>query len=73
MILIAHRGNINGSGEYENGQKYLQCKRCLDYIKVDTDAVGVTCSHCVALIQIAKFPDSLPKSSKKKDEVKDGK
>ena len=24
MILIAHRGNINGSGEYENGQKYCQ-------------------------------------------------
>ena len=24
MILIAHRGNIKGSGEYENGQKYCQ-------------------------------------------------
>jgi len=24
MILIAHRGNINGPGEYENGQKYCQ-------------------------------------------------
>ena len=50
----------------ENGQKYLQCKRCLEYVKVDSDAVGVTCSHCVAVIQMVKFPDSIPKSSQKK-------
>ena len=24
MILIAHRGNMNGPNEYENGQKYCE-------------------------------------------------
>ena len=50
----------------ENGQKYLQCKRCLEYQKCDNDAVAITCAHCVAIIQMVKFPDSLPKSISKK-------
>ena len=49
----------------ENGQKHLQCKRCFEYTKVDNDAVAVTCSRCVAIIMIAKFPDTLPKAAKK--------
>ena len=49
----------------EDGQKHLQCKKCYEYQKVDTDTVAVTCSRCVAIIMIAKFPDTLPKAAKK--------
>ena len=49
----------------EDGQKYLQCKRCFEYQKCDSDAVAITCAHCVAIIMMAKFPDTLPKSQKK--------
>ena len=49
----------------EDGQKYLQCKRCYEHIKVDNDAVAVTCSHCVAIYMMAKYPDTLPKTQKK--------
>tara|TARA_Y100001963_G_scaffold122638_1_gene172064 strand:- start:104 stop:514 length:411 start_codon:yes stop_codon:yes gene_type:complete len=50
----------------ENGQRYLQCKRCLEYQKVGKEIVAITCSRCVTIIQIAKFPDTLPKHSIKK-------
>ena len=50
----------------ENGQRYLQCKRCLEYQKVGNEVVAITCSRCVTIIQIAKFPDTLPKHSVKK-------
>ena len=50
----------------ENGQRYLQCKRCLEYQKVGDEVVAITCSRCVTIIQIAKFPDTLPKHSVKK-------
>ena len=50
----------------ENGQKWLQCCRCMKHQKVDIDTAKVTCSRCVVLIDIAKFPDTLPKSWKKK-------
>ena len=49
----------------EDGQKHLQCKKCYEYQKVDADTVAVTCSRCVAIIMIAKFPDTLPKAAKK--------
>ena len=49
----------------EDGQKYLQCKRCYEHVKVDTDAVAVTCSHCVAIYMMVKYPDTLPKTQKK--------
>ena len=50
----------------EDGQKHLQCKRCYEYTKVDTDAVAVTCSRCVVIYMMAKYPDTLPKTQKKK-------
>ena len=50
----------------ENNQRYLQCKRCLEYQKVGNEIVAITCSRCVTIIQIAKFPDTLPKHSVKK-------
>ena len=31
----------------EDGQRWLQCKVCYDYIKVDEDAHAITCSACV--------------------------
>ena len=48
----------------ENGQKHLQCKRCYNYVKVDSDAVAVTCSHCVLKIDLIKFPDTAIKKQK---------
>ena len=49
----------------EDGQKHLQCKRCYEYQKVDTDAVAVTCSRCVAIYMMAKYPDTIPQIKKK--------
>ena len=48
----------------EDGQRYLQCKRCFEYQKCDSDAVAITCSHCVQLIMMAKFPDLIPQQKK---------
>ena len=50
----------------EDGQRYLQCKRCFEYQKTGEKTVAITCSHCVAIIMITKFPDSLPKNWQKK-------
>ena len=46
--------------------RWMQCKHCYDYVKVDEDAVAITCSKCVVIRDVAKFPDTLPKSWKKK-------
>ena len=40
----------------ENGQKWLQCKVCYDYIKVDEDTCGITCSACVLKKTLALKP-----------------
>ncbi len=50
----------------ENNQRYMQCKRCFDYIKVGETTCAITCSRCVVIIDMIKFPDTLPKSWKKK-------
>ena len=50
----------------EDGQKYLQCCRCMKHRPVDMETAKVTCSRCVVIIDIAKFPDTLPKSFKRK-------
>jgi hypothetical protein len=49
MILIAHRGNINGPGEYENGQKY-----CQEAIDAGTQILGglVMINHNIESILI---------------------
>tara|TARA_Y100001973_G_scaffold5986_1_gene8331 strand:- start:396 stop:749 length:354 start_codon:yes stop_codon:yes gene_type:complete len=44
----------------------MQCKHCYDYRPVSEDTVSVTCSKCTTIIQLNKFPDTLPKSHKKK-------
>ena len=50
----------------EDGVRYMQCKHCYDYVSVSDDIVAVTCSKCTTIIQLNKFPDTLPKSHKKK-------
>ena len=50
----------------EDGQKYLQCCKCMKHRPVDMDTAKVTCSRCVVIMDVAKFPDTLPKSWKKK-------
>jgi hypothetical protein len=48
----------------EDGQRWLQCKYCYDYQKVDTDIVKVTCSNCVTKIDLIKFPGTAIKKQK---------
>ena len=40
----------------ENGQRWLQCKVCYDYIKVDEDTHAITCSSCVLKKTLALKP-----------------
>jgi len=46
----------------DNGIRYLQCKRCGEYVKTGKKAVAITCARCVAIYQMAKFPETLPKT-----------
>ncbi len=49
------------SYEDENGQKWLQCKFCCEYQKVDNPIGYITCSNCVVKIDMMKFPDTIKK------------
>ena len=40
----------------ENNQRWLQCKVCYDYIKVDEDTHAITCSDCVLKKTLALKP-----------------
>ena len=40
----------------ENNQRWLQCKVCYNYIKVDEDTHGITCSDCVLKKTLALKP-----------------
>ena len=40
----------------EKGQRWLQCKVCYDYIKVDEDTAGITCSTCTLKKTLALKP-----------------
>jgi len=46
----------------ENNQKFMQCKQCYQYTETSDDSVAVTCSTCTTVINITKYPDSLPKT-----------
>ena len=48
----------------ENGQRWLQCKYCYDYQKVEESTSAVTCSSCVVKIELIKFPDTAIKKQK---------
>ena len=48
----------------ENGQRWLQCKYCYDYRKVEEHTSAITCSNCVVKIDLIKFPDTAIKKQK---------
>ena len=50
----------------EDGQKWLQCCRCMKHRKVDMDTAKVTCSRCACIRDMIMFPDTLPKHTTKK-------
>ena len=51
----------------ENGQKYLQCKCCYNYQKVDIKSISVTCSRCILVRTLKLIPlDEMIPSLKKK-------
>ena len=51
----------------ENGQRYLQCKGCYDYQKVDDVAVSITCGRCTIIRTLKLWPmDEFVKSTKPK-------
>ena len=49
------------SYEDENGQKWLQCKFCCEYQKVDNHIGYITCSSCVTKIDMIQFPNTIKK------------
>ena len=48
----------------EDGQRWLQCKYCYDYRKVEEHTSAITCSNCVVKIDLIKFPDTAIKKQK---------
>ena len=48
----------------ENGQRWLQCKYCYDYKKVEPEPGAITCSSCVVKIDLIKFPHTAIKKQK---------
>ena len=52
---------------HEDGQRWMICKSCQsNYVKCSESTSAITCSMCVMVIDINKFPDTLPKSHLKK-------
>ena len=50
----------------EDGQRWLQCKHCYDYKKVEPEIGVITCGNCVVKIDLIKFPDTAIKRQKPK-------
>ena len=48
----------------ENGQRWLQCKYCYDYKKVEPEIGAITCGTCVVKIDLIKFPNTAIKKQK---------
>ena len=48
----------------ENSQRWLQCKSCYEYKKVDEGVKATTCSRCVVMTDLIKFPDTAIKKQK---------
>ena len=42
----------------EEGQHWLQCKFCYDYVKVDNPGGYITCSSCVIKLDLINFPET---------------
>jgi len=49
----------------ENGQKFMECKKCGYYVHTSEEAVAITCSDCVQRICIAKRPELIPELNPK--------
>tara|TARA_R110000782_G_scaffold136851_1_gene229317 strand:- start:1052 stop:1462 length:411 start_codon:yes stop_codon:yes gene_type:complete len=51
----------------ENGQKYLQCKGCYEYQKVDDESISITCGRCTIIRTLKHTPleDMIPSLKKK--------
>ena len=48
----------------ENNQRWLQCKYCYDYQKVEEWVGAITCGNCAVKIDLIKFPDTAIKKQK---------
>ena len=46
------------SYEDEDGHKWMQCKFCCEYQKVENRVGYITCSKCVTMIDMIKYPKS---------------
>ena len=40
----------------ENGQRWLQCKSCYEYQKVEEHTKGITCSRCTMINALKRKP-----------------
>ena len=51
----------------ENGQKYLQCKDCYNYQKVNDESISITCGRCTLIRTLKLIPleDMMPSLKKK--------
>ena len=49
------------SYEDDKGQRWMQCKFCCEYQKVDDPVGYITCGSCVTKIDMIKFPDTIKK------------
>ena len=45
----------------EDGQRWLQCKSCYEYKKVEEHTKAITCSNCIVKIDMMKFPNTIKK------------
>ena len=48
----------------EDGQRWLQCKYCYDYKKVEPEVGAITCGTCAVKIDLIKFPHTAIKKQK---------
>tara|TARA_R110002020_G_scaffold41229_2_gene121540 strand:- start:255 stop:662 length:408 start_codon:yes stop_codon:yes gene_type:complete len=48
----------------ENKQRWLQCKYCYNYQKVEENIVSATCGDCVVKVDLIKFPHTAIKKQK---------
>jgi len=46
--------------------RWMQCKHCYEYVKVDEGTAAITCSSCVNKIDLIKFKNTIPKSWERK-------
>ena len=52
---------------YEGEQRFMICKSCQShYVKCGESVAAVTCSSCVIILDVTKYPDTLPKGSQNK-------